>query len=196
MYTLPPTSPKWYQISPWLRSFHHWLLFRLLFTPHEHLCHWGKFQWFIINVIKGRFRLDVILNFFLNKPLGKGQIILMIIQIHQKVILIQVAGSGNKGIVTSVFNCQLTTGLLFINMVGSRISTTWLWMENSFQSYSFRLKESEIIQQHNLIFTFLCIQVGLAAGWRLSSCILASLQVFAWSLFILINGNWFWTFPS
>ena len=30
---------------------------------------------------------------------------------------IQVAGSGNKGIVTSVFNCQLTTGLLFINMV-------------------------------------------------------------------------------
>ena len=45
-----------------------------------------------------------------------------------------------------------------------------------------RLKESEIIQQHILIFTFLCIQVGLAAGWRLSSCILASLQVFAWSL--------------
>ena len=117
MNTLQPTSPKLYQISSRTRSFPHWLRIRLLFTPHEHLCHWGKFQWFIINVIKSRFRLDVILNFFLNKPLGKGQIILMIIQIHQKVILIQVAGSGNKGIVTSVFNCQLTAGILFINMV-------------------------------------------------------------------------------
>ena len=191
MNTLQPTSPKWYQISSRPRSFPHWLRIRLLFTPHEHLCHWGKFQWFITNVMKGRFRLDAILNFFLNQPLGP--IILMKIQIHQK---LQVAGSGNKGIVTSVFNCQLTTGLLFINMVGSRISTTWLWMENSFQSYSFRLKESEIIQQHNLIFTFLCIQVGLAAGWRLSSCILASLQVFAWSMLFFINWHWFWTFPS
>ena len=50
--------------------------------------------------MKGRFRLDVIF--------------------HQKisqVIMTQVAGSGNKGIVTSVFNCQLTAGILFINMV-------------------------------------------------------------------------------
>ena len=75
MNTLQPTSPKWYQISSRPRSFPHWLRIRLLFTPHEHLCHWGKFQWFIINVIKGRFRLDVILNFFLHKPLGNGQII-------------------------------------------------------------------------------------------------------------------------
>ena len=32
-------------------------------------------------------------------------------------VIVKVAGTGNKGIVTSVFNCQLTSGLLFINMV-------------------------------------------------------------------------------
>ena len=32
-------------------------------------------------------------------------------------VIVKVAGAGNKGIVTSVFNCQLTSGLLFINMV-------------------------------------------------------------------------------
>ena len=40
-----------------------------------------------------------------------------------ELLVLQVAGSGNKGIVTSVFNCQLTTGLLFINMVFIKSST-------------------------------------------------------------------------
>ena len=36
--------------------------------------------------MKGGFRLDAILNFFLNQPLGEGlPIILMKIQIHQKI---------------------------------------------------------------------------------------------------------------
>ena len=120
-------------------------------------------------------------NFFLNQPLGEGPIILMMIQ------KTQVAGSGNKGIVTSVFNCQLTTGLLFINMVGSRISTTWLWTpfraDNSFEriwnnptAYSniyFSLYTGwsrcwvEAFQLYPRFFTGLCVILVYSYKWKL-----------------------------
>ena len=39
-----------------------------------------------------------------------------------------------------------------------------------------RLKESEIIQQHNLIFTFLCIQPVYYTGW--SRCWVEAFQLY------------------
>ena len=98
------------------RSRSHWLLIGLLFPSHQHLCY------------RGHYLLEVTIHMiFINRNDLLGWCHYFLAQLHDDhldpggwefhQVTFQVAGSGNKGIVTSVFNCQLTTGLLFINMV-------------------------------------------------------------------------------
>ena len=77
------------------------LLHRILVTSDQYLCHRGVYFHYCPREETNVTAFAWSYNFEL-----------VVLQ-----VIVKVAGTGNKGIVTSVFNCQLTSGLLFINMV-------------------------------------------------------------------------------